>query len=93
MAVERRGMTMMLIYSGRRVAITREAASALADELWEGSRPGAVTSAFKLAQALASLRRGHRELVEFDDHEAGAIAAALDELGLPDGSNAGSAST
>jgi hypothetical protein len=83
----------MLLYSGRTVALSRQAASALADELWKGSRPGAVTSAAKLAQALASLAQARRRLVEFDDYEASAIAAALDELGLLDGSNAGSSAS
>jgi hypothetical protein len=79
-----------LWYSGRTVSLSRQAASALADELWKGSRPGSVTSAAKLAQALAALGQTRRRLVEFDDYEANALARALDELGLPDGSNSGS---
>jgi hypothetical protein len=71
-----------LVYSGRTVAIPRQAASALADELWKGSRPGSVTSAAKLAKAMASVGSGRRQPVRFDDYEASAIAAALDELGL-----------
>ena len=76
-----------LEYSGRTVEISRGAASALADELWKGSRPGSVTSAAKLAQALSSVGHARRQPVRFDDYEAGAIAAALDDLGLPSGAN------
>src|SRR5918999_750348 len=65
-----------LIYSGRTVALSRQAASAVADELWKGSRPGSVTSAVKLAQALASRGQAYRQLIEFDDYEASAIDRA-----------------
>jgi hypothetical protein len=73
-----------LVYSGRTVAISRPAASALADELWKGARPGSATSAAKLAEALASVGRARRSPVRFDDFEATAIAGALDALGLTD---------
>jgi hypothetical protein len=79
-----------LWYAGRTVSLSLQAASALADELWKGSRPGSVTSAAKLAQALAALGPTRRRLVEFDDYEANALARALAELGLLEGSNSGS---
>ena len=83
---------MKLLYSGRTVALSRQAASALADELWNGSEPGSLTSAVKLVQALGSRGQGRGQLIEFDDHEARAIARALEDLGLLDGSNAAGAS-
>jgi hypothetical protein len=78
-----------LFYSGRTVSLSRQAASALADELWKGSRPGSVTGAAKLAQVLAAQGQSRRRVVEFDDNEARAVARALDELKLLDGSSVG----
>ena len=80
-----RASVVTLAYSGRTVAISRSAASAVADELWKGARPGSVTSAAKLAEALASVGPARRRFVEFDDYETSAIAGALADLGLLDG--------
>lgn len=69
----------VLRYQGRAMTVDPSAASELADELWKGLRPGAVTAAAKLTGHLVQFQRGP---VMFTDHEAGAVEAALVSLGF-----------
>jgi hypothetical protein len=80
--------TIVLEYLGRETSVSRTDAPAIADELWKGFRPGAVTAAAKLSE---HLRQGDRRFgpVTFNDHEGPAIEAALEALGLGAGPHDG----
>ena len=76
-----RRRTIVLEYLGRETSVSPTDAPAIADELWKGFRPGAVTAAAKLTE---HLRRRDRQFgpVAFSDHEGPAVEAALGALGL-----------
>lgn len=78
--MERR-RTIVLEYLGRQTPVSPADAPAIADELWKGFRPGAVTAAAKLTE---HLRRADRWFgpVAFSDYEGPAVEAALGTLGL-----------
>jgi uncharacterized protein YbjQ (UPF0145 family) len=65
--------------SDDRVELADDAARELADELWKGSVPGAVTAATKLGKALARKAVAQR-VVHVETTEARAVRSALDAL-------------
>ncbi|MGH2935177.1 MAG: hypothetical protein ACRDL2_11800 [Gaiellaceae bacterium] len=73
----RRGAT--IVIAGERLRLGPDQALRLADHLWTGSRPGAVTAAGKLAGALDAKRSG---AIEFAPYEVDAVRDGLAVLGL-----------
>ena len=67
-----------IVLAGERLDLRRESARALADHLWQGRRPGAVTAAANLATAIDT---GHG-CVEFAPHEVDAVRDGLEALGI-----------
>jgi hypothetical protein len=65
--------------SGDRIELGDDAARALADELWKGLVPGAVTAATKVGQALVRKPAAHR-IVQVEATEERAVRSALDAL-------------
>jgi len=60
--------------------LSREEAVALADQLWRGSRPGAVTAAARLSDALVT--RSRAGTVAFEASELEAVRSALAAIGV-----------
>jgi len=69
-----------LVVSTRQIQVSRDTAQAVADHLWKGLRPGAVTGAAKLSAGLDPRAPAQRRLVEFDEYEAPAVLDALDAV-------------
>ena len=73
----RRGAT--IVVAGDRLTLGPDEARTLADHLWKGLRPGAVTAAGRLAGALDAKRSG---AIEFAQYEVDAVRDGLAVLGL-----------
>lgn len=68
---------MIVVMAGTRVELAKDDVRALADHLWKGLCPGAVTAAGKLDAAL-----GRTGAVELEAYEVDAVRASLAVLGL-----------
>lgn len=69
--------------AGKRIELSSHAAVAVADHLWRGLRPGAVTAAARLSGAVAARDPASTPCVEFQEYEFDAVYDALEVVGLP----------
>jgi hypothetical protein len=69
-----------IVVAGVRLELRNDEVAALADHLWKGRMPGAVTGAARLSEALA--KDPHPECIEFPPHEVDAVRDGLVSLRL-----------
>jgi len=68
-----------IVVGSDRHELDEQTAAALADHLWQGRKPGAVTSAAKLSDALSGPTPC---TVQFEPHEVDAVRDGLVSLGI-----------